>query len=99
MAFDHVADFLNLEAKVKEILPSQTIEFCSDRDCYDIKKHKLPINLLLLAYDPRKNQFAYEDFLNMRNEFNSRFGYDQTNIIGCSDKIMSEQLKNLGFKL
>ena len=38
MAFDHVADFLGLEAKVKEVLPSQTIEFCSDRDCYDMKK-------------------------------------------------------------
>ena len=99
MAFDHVADFLGLEAKVKEGLPSQTIEFCSDRDCYDMKKYKLPVNLLLLAYDPRKNQFACEDFLNMRNEFNSRFGYDQTNIVGCSDKIMSEQLENLGFKL
>ena len=99
MAFDHVADFLGLEAKVKESLPSQTIEFCSDRDCYDMKKYKLPVNLLLLAYDPRKNQFACEDFLNMRNEFNSRFGYDQTNIVGCSDKIMSEQLENLGFKL
>ena len=61
-----------------------------------MKKYKLPVNLLLLAYDPRKNQFACEDFLNMRNEFNSRFGYDQTNIVGCSDKIMSEQLENLG---
>ena len=40
MAFDNVADFLGLEAKVKEVLPSQTIEFCSDRDCYDMKKYK-----------------------------------------------------------
>ena len=59
-----------------------------------MKKYKLPVNLLL-AYDPRKISLLVK-ILNMRNEFNSRFGYDQTNIVGCSDKIMSEQLENLG---